>query len=71
MKLSFNEWFKTWHKSKEFKYWEKSQGTGLKRVHELMSQVNRYYKIYKHKKNSKSGNGQTEQQKNEKVTIRN
>lgn len=50
MKLSFNEWFPTWHKAAQYEYWSKSQGTGLRRAHDLMQQAGRDYQKYLSKK---------------------
>lgn len=49
-KLSFNEWFPTWPKASNYEYWAKSQGTGLKRAHELMGQANKAYEKYLNQK---------------------
>lgn len=50
MKLPFNEWFPTWPKAERYEYWSQSQGTGLRKAHDLMRQASRDYQIYLRKK---------------------
>lgn len=43
---TFNEWFPGWPKARQYEFYSKSQGTGLRRAHSLMTQASRDYDKY-------------------------